>query len=189
LELLCIKKNIGELMGKPQKYVVQLTSEERKMLFELLKKGRANREKLNRARILLKADCGEEGENWRDIDIAEALYIPILTVQRTRQSLVEEGLEKTLDRTVQKNRKKRIIQGEEEAYLVALVCGDPPTGHAKWTLRLLADKMVELEYVNAVSHETIRSALKKTKLSLGRKRSGVSLQEPMRNSFAKWKKS
>lgn len=185
LKILCNKKNIGEYMGKSQKYIVRLTPEERQMLFDLIKKGRANKEKLNRARILLKADCGEEGENWKDAEIAEALYIPILTVQRTRQSLVEEGLEKTLDRSVQKNRKKRIIQGEEEAYLIALVCGEPPTGHAKWTLRLLADKMVELEYVDAISHETVRSALKKTKLSLGKKRSGVSLQELMRNSSAK----
>jgi len=176
-------------MGKPQKYVVHLTSEERKMLFELIQKGRANKEKLNRARILLKADCGEEGENWQDAEIAEALYIPVLTVQRTRQSLVEEGLEKTLDRALQKNRKKKIIQGEEEAYLVALVCGEPPIGHAKWTLRLLADKMVELEYVESISHETVRAALKKTSLSLGKKKNGVSLQKPMRNLSAKWKKS
>lgn len=189
LKVLFNKKNIGEYMGKPQKYIVRLTSEERKMLFDLIKKGRANKEKLNRARILLKADCGEEGENWKDAKIAEALYTTILTVQRTRQSLVEEGLEKTLDRSVQKNRKKRIIEGEEEAYLVALVCGEPPTGHAKWTLRLLADKMVELKYIDAISHETVRNALKKTKLSLGKKKSGVFPQEPMRNSSAKWKKS
>jgi len=94
-----------------------------------------------------------------------------------------------LDRALQKNRKKKIIQGEEEAYLVALVCGEPPIGHAKWTLRLLADKMVELEYVESISHETVRAALKKTSLSLGKKKNGVSLQKPMRNLSAKWKKS
>lgn len=85
-------------MGRPQKYVVRLTSDERKMLFELIAKGKASKEKLNRARILLKADCGEEGENWEDQKTADAFYVSILTVQRTRQSLVEEGLEDTLNR-------------------------------------------------------------------------------------------
>jgi Homeodomain-like domain len=102
--------------------------------------------------------------------------------------LVEEGFDKTLNRALQKNRKRRIIQGEEEAYLVALSCTEPPKGHCKWTLRLLADKMVELEYVDSVSHVTIRDALKKMKLNPGRKKSGVYLRKPMQNSHAKWKK-
>ena len=176
-------------MGRPQKYVVRLTHEERKTLFELIEKGRANKEKLNRARIMLKADCGEEGEHWQDAEIAEALYTTILTVQRTRQSLVEEGFEKCLERSPHKGRKKRLIQGEEEAYLVALVCGEAPQGHAKWTLRLLAEKMVELEYVASISHETIRTSLKKTKLNLGKKKNGVFPPDLTQNSFAKWKKS
>lgn len=176
-------------MGRKIKYVVELIPSERKMLFELIEKGRANKEKLNRARILLKADCGEAGENWNDHQIAEALYVSEKTVFSTRKSLVEEGLSKTLDRAPQQNRRKRIVQGEEEAYLVALACGEPPTGHCRWTLRLLADKMVELEYVDAISHETVRDALKKTKLNLGKKKNGASPQEPTPNSFAKWKKS
>jgi len=162
-------------MGRTIKYTVRLTSDERKMLFELIDKGRASKEKLNRARILLKADCGEEGENWDDRKISEALYVTEKTVFNTRKSLVEEGLENTIERNIQKNRKKRIIQGEEEAYLVALTCGEPPAGHCKWTLRLLADRMVELEYVEEISHETVRDALKKTKLNLGKKKNGVSL--------------
>jgi hypothetical protein len=176
-------------MGRPQKYIVRLTSDERKMLFELIKKGKTNKEKLNRARILLKADCGEEGEKWEDQKIADAFYTTIITVQRTRQSLVEEGLENTLNRQPSKNHKKRIIQGEEEAYLVAMACSEPPEGHCRWTVRLLADKMVELEYLPSVSHMTVHNALKKTKLSLGKKKNGASLQEPMQNSSVKWKKS
>ena len=102
---------------------------------------------------------------------------------------MEEGLENTIERNIQKKRKKRIIQGDEEAYLVALTCGEPPAGHCKWTLRLLADRMVELDYVEEISHETVRDALKKTKLNLGKKKNGASLPNPMQNSFAKWKKS
>jgi len=175
-------------MGRTIKYTVRLTSDERKMLFELIAKGKANKEKLNRARILLKADCGEEGENWDDHKIADAFYVSQKTVFNTRQSLVEEGLEKTLNRSPQQNRKKRVIQGEEEAYLVALTCSEPPKGFCRWTLRLLANKMVELEYVDAVSHVTVGDALKKTNLNLGKKRNGASHRKPMQNSSAKWKK-
>jgi len=177
-------------MGLKEKYNVRLTSDERKALFELIGKGRANKGKLNRARILLKADCGEEGENWTDDKIAEALYVSPNTVRNTRKSLVEEGLEKTLNNEIPlKARRKRIIQGEEEAYLVALACSEAPEGRCKWTLRLLADKMVELGYVDEISHVTVRDALKKTKLSLGKKKNGASLQNPMQNSSVKWKKS
>lgn len=175
-------------MGRRIKYIVRLTCDERKMLLELIKKGSASKEKLNRARILLKCDCGEEGENWTDDKIAEAFYVTERTVFNVRQSLVEEGLDKALNRIPQKKRKNRIIQGEEEAYLVALSCTEPPKGHCKWTLRLLADKMVELEYVDSVSHVTIGDALKKMKLSLGKKKNGVYLQKPMQNSSVKWKK-
>ena len=155
-------------MGRAIKYIVRLTVDERKELFALINKGRASKEKLNRARILLKADCGEEGENWSDHKIAEAFYVTEMTVFNTRRSLVEDGLEYAIERNVQKKRKKKIIQGEEEAYLLALTCGEPPVGHCKWTLRLLADKMVELKYVEKISHETVRDALKKMKSNLGK---------------------
>ena len=164
-------------MGRKIKYVVRLTSEEREFLFELIKKGKANKEKLNRARILLKADCGVEGESWNDEKIAEALYVSEKTVLNTRQALIEEGLDKTLNRSPIKNKRKRIVQGEEEAHLIALVCGEPPKGHSRWTLRLLSTKMVELKYVDLISHETVRDALKKTNLSLGKKKNGASLHE------------
>lgn len=171
-----------------QKYKVALSSDERKMLLTLINEGKANKEKLNRARILLKADCGKEGEHWKDDQIAAAFYVTRMTVDRTRKSLVMEGLEATLNRKSLKNTRQRIIQGEEEAYLVALTCGEPPAGQSRWTLRLLADKMVELEYVDTVSHETVRTALKKMNLSLGNEKNGVSLQKQMLSSSAKWKK-
>ena len=155
-----------------QRYIVRLSSDERKTLFELIEKGTASKEKQNRARILLKADCGEEGENWKDPQIAEAFYVSIKTVERIRKSLVEEGFEETLHRKLPPVR-KRIIQGEEEAYLIALTCNEPPEGQATWTLRMLADKMVECKYVDSVSRDTIRRALKKTNLSLGKKKNGA----------------
>ena len=157
-----------------EKYKVKLTPDERRVLFQLIGKGRANKAKLNRARILLKADCGEEGENCTDDKIADALYVSAMTVRNTRKSLVEEGFEKALnDEIPVKPRRKRIIQGEEEAYLVALACTKAPEGRCRWTLRLLADKMIELKYVETISHMTIRDTLKKTKLSLGKKKSGA----------------
>ena len=151
-------------------YNVKLSSHERLELFELIKKGKANKEKLNRARILLKADCGEEGEHWNDKKIAEAFYVTTQTVERTRQSLVEDGFEAALNRKPATNHRKRIIQGEEEAYLIALACAEPPEGCCRWTLKLLANKMIELNYIESVSPETIRTTLKKTKLSLGKKK-------------------
>lgn len=172
-----------------QKYRVTLSADEREILFTLINKGKASKEKTNRARILLKADSGEEGEHWKDDQIARALYVSRSTVNRTRRSLVEEGLEKTLTRKSLSNPRRRILQGEEEAYLVALTCGEPPAGQSRWTLRLLAEKMVKLEYIDTVSHETIRTALKKMNLNLGNEKSGASPQKQMQNSCAKWKKS
>ncbi len=176
-------------MGYKEKYIIKLSGDERKTLFELIEKSRANKEKLNRARILLKADSGENGENWTDEQIANAFYVSISTVHNTRKSLVEEGFEATLERSPQKTKRKKIIQGEEEAYLVALACSAPPAGRCKWTLRLLADKMIELKYVEAISHMTVRDALKKTKLNLGKKKNGAFRQELVQDSSAKWKKS
>lgn len=143
-------------------YKATLTSEEREYLFNLINIGKGSKEKLNRARILLKADRGEEGEHWSDEQIAEAFYVSVATVERTRKTLVEEGLEAALERKQHKNRKKKIIQGNEEAQLIALACSSPPEGRCKWTLRLLADKMVELKYVESVSKDTVRRTLKKT---------------------------
>lgn len=157
-----------------QKYVVRLSTDEREILFQLLKEGSASKEKQNRARILLKADCGEEGENWKDPQIAEAFYVSVKTVERVRKSLVEEGFEDTINRKLLPHgNREKIIQGEEEAYLIALTCSEPPAGHAKWTLSLLADRMVECKYVESVSTNTIGRALKKTNLNLGKKKNGA----------------
>jgi hypothetical protein len=171
------------------KYVVRLSAEERNFLFEIIDAGKGGKERLNRARILLKADIGENGENWKDSDISEAFYVDRRTVERTRKSLVEEGLEATINRQLPKVKKPGIIGGKEEAHLIALVCGAPPEGHCAWSLRLLADRMVELNYMEKVSHETIRLALKKTNLSLGKKRNGAFRQNPARASFVKWRRS
>jgi hypothetical protein len=122
----------------------------------------------------LKADCGEEGENWKDPQIAEAFYVSVKTVERVRKSLVEDGFEDTINRKLLPHgNRERIIKGEEEAYLIALTCSEPPVGHAKWTLSLLADRMVECKYVESVSTNTIGRALKKTNLSLGKKKNGA----------------
>jgi hypothetical protein len=157
-----------------QKYIVKLSIDERNILFQLLREGKANKEKQNRARILLKADCGEEGESWKDPQIAEAFYVSIKTVERVRKSLVVEGFEDTINRKqLPHGNRERIIKGEEEAYLIALTCNEPPKGHAKWTLSLLADRMVECMYVESVSRDTIGRALKKMNLNLGKKKNGV----------------
>lgn len=154
-----------------QKYIVRLSTDERAILFKLLKEGRASKEKQNRARILLKADCGEEGENWKDPQIAEAFYVSVKTVERVCKSLVEEGFEDAINRKLLPHgNRERIIKGKEEAHLIALTCNEPPEGHSKWTLSLLADRMVECKYVESVSTNTIGRVLKKMSLNLGKKR-------------------
>ncbi len=157
-----------------EKYIVRLSKGERSILFQLLKEEKASKEKLNRARILLKADCGEEGEFWKDTDIAEALYVSLKTVERVRKSLVEEGFEDTINRKLLPHgNREKIIKGDEEAYLIAITCSDSPEGHARWTLSLLADRMVECKYVESVSRDTIGRALKKMNLNLGKIKNGV----------------
>lgn len=150
-----------------KKYIVTLTPPERQQLEELTKKGKAATSKVNHARILLLADTNREGGGWKDQDISSALNISIATIERIRQRLVESGLETALRRKTQKNRQRSRLDGEQEAHLIALTCSSPPDGQGRWTLRMLADRMVELGYVEAVCHETVRQTLKKTNLSLG----------------------
>jgi len=163
------------LRGKMlEKYIVRLSREERSILFQSLKDEKASKEKLNRARILLKADCGEEGECWKDTDIAEALYVSVKTVERVRKSLVEEGFENTINRKLLPyGNREKIIRGDEEAYLIAITCNEPPEGHVRWTLSLLADRMVECKYVESISRNTIGRALKKMNLNLGKIKNGA----------------
>jgi transposase len=121
-----------------------------------------------RGRILLKADQGDNGPGWLDERISEALDVTIQTIERVRKQLVEEGFDAVLSRrkyTQKVSRKK--IDGDVEAHLVALSCSEPPEGRVRWTLRLLADSIVELGYVQSISHEAVRQTLKKTNLNRG----------------------
>ena len=150
-----------------KKYIVTLTPEERSLLEELTKKGKAAAYKVNHARILLLADSNRLEGGWKDEAISQALNISVATIERVRQRLVEEGLESALSRKSQENRKPRRLDEEQEAHLIALTCSEPPMGQGRWTMRMLAERMVELGYVEAVSDETVRQTLKKTNLNLG----------------------
>lgn len=145
-----------------KKYIVRLSDEDRAQLTELTRKGQAAAYKIRHAHILLKADA--EGPAWTATKIAESFSVSVNTVLGIRQRWVEEGLEAALNRKKQQrpSRTPR-LDGESEARLIALRCGEPPAGHARWTLRLLADQAVALDIVAAISHETVRQALKKTR--------------------------
>jgi transposase len=146
-----------------KKYVVTLTAEERARLEEMTRTGKAAAYKLTHARVLLKADASEGGPAWHDEQIASALDVSRATVERLRQRFVEQGLDACLARKEQARRRAPVLDGAAEARLIALACSAPPLGRCSWTLRLLADKLVELEVVESVSHETVRQALKKTR--------------------------
>ena len=149
-------------------FVVRLSQKEREQLAALVKGGKASALKLVRARILLKADQQERGPAWTDAEIADALEVSLKTVFNIRRKWVEQGLEAALERKPQDAPSKpRKLDGKAEAKLVATCCGPPPKGRAKWTLRLLAAKLVELDTVDSISPETVRQALKKTRSSLG----------------------
>src|SRR5215218_2305339 len=146
-----------------KKYKVTLTDEERSGLHELIAAGKAAAKKLAHARILLKADAADGGPAWPDAWIAEAAEVSAATVERVRQRFVEQGLEAALVRKKQdRPSRERTLDGAAEARLVALACSVPPDGRARWTMRLLADRLVELEVVDAVSDETVRRTLKRT---------------------------
>lgn len=155
-----------------KKYIVSLTPEERIELEQLTRTGKAPAYKMNHARILLKADTNQADGGWTDAAISAALDISVATIERVRQQFVETNLAAALSRQVQQHCKPRRLDGEQEADLIALTCGDPPEGAARWSLRLLADQMVELDYVESVSHETIRQTLKKPISSPGYENAG-----------------
>jgi transposase len=144
------------------KYRVQLTPEERDVLTQLTTTGKGAAAKLLRARILLKADEAEGGEAWPDTVIAEELAVSLKTVERVRQICVEQGLEKVFQRQSPTGRQYRKLDGSQEAQLVALMCGAPPEGRCRWTLQLLADKLVELKVVETIDPTTVWRTLKKT---------------------------
>lgn len=145
-----------------KRYVVRLTEEEREELKALVSKGKAAAYKIKHANILLMVDA--DGPGWTDQQAAEAFSCHVNTVARIRRRFVEQGLEAALERQKRKY-EPRVVDGEVEARLIALRCSAPPKGHARWTLRLLADQAVEREIVPAISHETVRQVLKKTNFS------------------------
>jgi len=146
-------------------YIVQLSQEERQSLQDLVSKGKAADYKIKHANILLNIDVN--GQGWTDEEVATAFSCHRNTVANLRERLVKEGIDSALNRKPSKMPPRQpIIHGEVEAKLIALRCGEPPAGQARWTLRLLADIAVELEIVPAISHETVRQVLKKTNSNL-----------------------
>jgi hypothetical protein len=168
------------------RYVVDLTDTERAALREIISKNKAKRSTLVNAYILLKADrpCG-----WTNADIAAAYEVATKKVEQLKKRFVEEGFEAALYRKPVTNAHRRKITGDEEAHLIALYCSQVPDDHERWTLRMLADKMVELASIDSVSHETIRRILKKMNLNLGKRKNGVFHRSMMLPLSAKWKKS
>jgi len=154
-----------------KKYVVRLTEEEPGQLQTLVRRGRAHSRKLLYARILLKADA-DGPDRWTDERIAEALEVSTATVARERRRFCEDGLEVALMPKKPGRPRRRALDGRAEAHLIALSCSDPPEGRERWSMRLLADRMVELGHVEALSHETVRRTLKKTASSLTSSASG-----------------
>ena len=146
-----------------RRYLVKLAKDERKELSLWVKKERIAAKKRTHAQVLLLADSGKQGPAWKDEAIAQACQVTAQTVENIRKRLVLDGLESALNRKKQvRLSRAQILDGEKEAKLVALCCGAVPSGHARWTLRLLAQRVVELDIVEAVSHETVRRCLKKT---------------------------
>ena len=149
-----------------KRYIVRLSESERAGLIELLNKERVAARKRRRAQILLKIDGGEHGPAWTDQEAAEAFDVHVVSVEKVRRQFVLEG-EAALNRKRQDPPpRKRVFNEEKERTLLAMAQGSPPEGRASWTLQLLAEELVRLEIVEAVSHETVRKALKKTRLSL-----------------------
>ena len=151
-----------------KKYIVELTPDERDHLKDFVRRGKQSARRITRARILLHADAGRTDEQ-----IWTALQIGKSTVERTRQRFVEEGLEAALSERPRPGQPRK-LNGKQEALLVALACSDPPQGRQKWTMQLLADRLVELKVVDSIADETVRRVLKKTTSSHGRRSSGVS---------------
>jgi len=168
------------------RYAVDLTDTERTVLREIISKNKAKRSTIVNAYILLKADrsCG-----WTNADIAGAYEVSTKKVEQLKKRFVEEGFEAALYRKPVTNAHRRKITGDEEAHLIALYCRQAPDGHDRWTLRMLAEKMVELDVIASVSHETIRRTLKKMNLNLGKRKNGAFRQSKTPPLSVKWKKS
>lgn len=171
-----------------KRYVIKLNADERQRLQELIRKGASPAQRVLKARILLKADASDAGEAWSDRKIIEALDTSVSMVYRVRKQLVEEGLDAVL------SRKQRatppvapIFDGEKEARLIALACSTPPEGYARWTLRLLEEKVVELAIVDRASDNTIGRVLKKTLSSRISSNNGSFRPRQARPSWRRWR--
>src|SRR4051812_26053242 len=173
----------------PKSFRVHLTDDDRRLLQASVTAGAAPARKLTHARILLKADEGPSGPAWTDARIAEALEISTPSVERVRKRFVTEGAEIALNHRPPARHRPRRLDGRQEAHLVALVCGDPPAGRDHWTLRLLADRLVELEITESVSYQTVRRTLKKMHSSPGGRSAGASRLEGVATLLPTWKTS
>ncbi len=144
-----------------KKYIIRLSEEERQYLTGLVRKGKVAAYKRTHAQILLSTDEGEHGPGLQDKEAAERAGVHHRTVSKLRQRCVERGLDVALEREPRKRERSRVLDGDAEAQVIALMCGEPPAGQSRWTLKLLSHRLVELEVVESVSHETIRQVLKK----------------------------
>ena len=171
-----------------KKYLVTLTPDERGHLDDLLRKGKASALVLTRARVLLAADQADGGPALDDEATADEVGVGLRTVSRVRERFVERGFEDCLRRKRQdKPSRPRTLDGAAEARLIALACSDPPDGQAVWTTKMLADKLIELEVVDAISDETVRRAMKKTSSSRGSRSSGASRVGRAGRSSRRWR--
>ncbi|HEU5384188.1 MAG TPA: helix-turn-helix domain-containing protein [Ktedonobacteraceae bacterium] len=171
-----------------KKHIICLSPEQRQALQHIIKAGTAPARHILHAQILLKVDASPAGPNWSNKQIQEAFGAVESTVWRVRTRFLTEGLPAAVIRRAQPERpEKRKRAGKQEAHLIALACQNPPEGREHWTLRMLADKLVELEIVSSVSHETVRATLKKTNSSPGKNRNGAFLPKPMQLSWRQWK--
>jgi transposase len=155
-----------------KKHHIRLSAQERASLEAIVRKGQASAQRQSHARILLLADTNGPEGGWSDSQVARAAQTSIPTVERVRRVCVEHGLERALERKDPDRDYTRKLDGKAEAQLIALSCSPAPPGRARWTLRLLAERLVELEIVEEICHETVRQTLKKMNSSRGRKSSG-----------------
>lgn len=174
-------------MGMEAKFVVRLSAEERADLLALAARGRVAAGVRQRALILLKADV--EGPAWTDAEIAKLVQVSLSTVHRVRQRCVDEGFEAAVFRKPSPQRQYRKLDGAQEAKLISLACSDPPAGRVSWTMQLLADRLVELEIIDSIGREAVRTTLKKTCSSRGSKSSGSCLPNTTQSSSAPWRTS
>ena len=170
----------------PKKYIVRLMDAEREMLNGLIKQRRVAAQKVLRAHVLLKADA--DGPHWTDAAIANAFDCRTQTIENMRERFVTEGFEITLHGKPKRRVRGKVLDGKQEAQIIALRLGPPPPGFANWTLRLLAAQAVALEIVESVSHETLRGTLKKTISRTGKSSIGSFRRPPMPSSPRAWRK-